>query len=141
MRTFLLSGLCLVTNIAFACAKEANRDRARCFVEGKIRIVSPVRQTKNKGGLIEMHYNDGGTMMIRIVDADGKRFDVYVDHRLDRERQWGTIYLNGYPDTKKSIRLSKQREFKDSIMNQLLSWHAYTDAADSKRPKYKSESR
>ena len=133
IKFFLLSAFCLGTSVASAFAKDTKQDHLRPFVEGNIRIVSPVRQTKGKDGLIEMHYNDGGTMMIRIVDADGNRFDVYVDHRLDHERQWETIYLNGYPGTKKGIRLSKQREFKDSIMKQLLSWNAYREA-DSKRP-------
>ena len=129
IRVFLVSGLCFGTSVASTFAKDMKRDHPRPFVEGNIRIVSPVRQTKSKDGLlIEMHYNDGGTTMIRIADADGKRFDVYVDHRLSRERQWGTIYLNGYPDTEKSIRLSKQHEFKDSIMKQLRTWNADGDA-------------
>jgi hypothetical protein len=27
-------------------------------------------------------YNDGGTTLIKIADAKGKKFDVYFDHRI-----------------------------------------------------------
>lgn len=119
-KALLLSYVCLITAVTSTFAKDIQRNVITPFIEGNIRIVSPIHAAKTKDGLlIETRYNDGGTSMITIIDAHNKSFDVYVDHRLAREKEWGTIYLNGYPGSRDSIRLSKQSEFKNKIMKQL----------------------
>lgn len=88
------------------------------FIEGDICIVPPVQLVKERKGLVrETHYNDGGTIMITIIDVKGKSFDVYIDHRIGE--YGGTIYLNGYPDTNRSIRIRNQVEFKNKILRNL----------------------
>ena len=119
-KTLLLSYICLVTSAAFIFAKDIQLNVVTPFVEGNIRIISPIQAATTKDGLlIERRYNDGGTRVITIIDAHGKSFDIYVDHRLAHEKQWGTIYLNGYPGSRNGIRLSKQTEFKNKIMMQI----------------------
>lgn len=119
-KALLLTYICLAAAAASTSAKDMQRNVISPFIEGNIRIISPIQPAKTKDGLlIKGHYNDGGTSMITIIDAHGKSFDVYVDHRMTREKEWGTIYLNGYPGSRDSIRLSKQSEFKNKIMTQL----------------------
>lgn len=120
IRVLFLSGLLMGGIVASNVAMDKRGPVVKPFVEGDIRVVSPIRRAKSKEGLfVERRYNDGGTTMIRIVDALGKAFDVYVDRRLTRETEWGTIYLNGYPGSRGAIRILKQGQFKDRIMTQL----------------------
>ena len=72
-----------------------------------IRIVPPVTQEgydKATGTSTLNLFNDGGTRWIKIIDAEGKRFDVYIDHRLvsnesdgfSETRTSGGVYLMAY---------------------------------------------
>jgi hypothetical protein len=90
------------------------------YVDSNIHIVLPVHLAKSKDGYFpESNFNDGGTRMISIIDASGKKFDVYIDHRLEKKKQWGTVYLFAYPETPNSIRLTKQKAFKSQILDPL----------------------
>jgi hypothetical protein len=96
------------------------------FIEDGIRIVPPVKQkwpepgaNAKKGAWIVDTYDDGGTKMFTIIDAEGKAFDVYIDHRAKKKEVGGTVYLNAYPDKPGSIRLKDQKGFKDRILNGL----------------------
>src|SRR4051794_17190115 len=85
------------------------------FIEGDIRIVPPARVRQTNEGAVDVDsYNDGGTKMVTIIDATGKTFDVYVDHRVGKGR--GIIYLHGYPGERGSIRLVKQAEFRAKVL-------------------------
>ena len=87
------------------------------FIEGKIHIMLPVKLLKTKDGYIaEQNFNDGGTRMVTIIDAEGKTTDVYIDHRIDKKENWGTIYVNGYPDDPGSIRVKDQSLFRKEIL-------------------------
>jgi len=48
------------------------------FVQGATRIATPVTWEKNKIA----RFWDGGTLLIPVRDAEGRLFDVYIDHRL-----------------------------------------------------------
>lgn len=90
------------------------------FVERNIRIVPPVKQQFSKNGDIVMGlYSDGGTKKFVITDAEGKKFDVYIDHRINKKKEWGTFYLNGHPNSANSIRIIDQRGFKEKIMKDI----------------------
>lgn len=90
------------------------------FVQNDIRIVPPVIRD-DKDMLIS--YNDGGTLQFKITDAEGKKFDVYIDHRLVSDgaggfaqgKGSGDIYLLAYPGNTNSVRVVNQREFKKKI--------------------------
>jgi hypothetical protein len=115
-KSLVLSLICLVT-VSCMLPKGVRPKVASPFIEGNIRIVPPVEFAKNKRGMVEAElHNDGGTKMMTIIDSTGKSFRVYIDHRLSKKKNWGTIYLNGYPDTPGSIRLKNQRDFKEKIM-------------------------
>lgn len=58
--------------------------------------------------------NDGGTKWIKITDAEGKKFDVYIDHRIDTTTP-GSIYLIDYPGKSNSVRVVDQRDFEQKI--------------------------
>jgi hypothetical protein len=51
---------------------------------------------------------------VRIKDAAGKCFDIYVDHRLD-SRTPGAFYLRHYPGKPGSLRVINQRDFQRKI--------------------------
>lgn len=117
IEAILIVLICL-TGMSCSSSKGVRSTVAAPFVEGDIRIVPPVRVKKTKDGFVEtVIYNDGGTKMITITDADGRALNVYIDHRLNKKG--GTIYLNGYPGTKGSVHLMKQMEFKERILNSL----------------------
>jgi hypothetical protein len=90
------------------------------FIQYGIRIVPPVivdqKDTLNL-------FNDGGTRWFKITDAEGKKFDVYVDHRLvsdgankvSESKTSGDIYLMAYPGHSNSVRVLNQQEFKKKI--------------------------
>jgi hypothetical protein len=85
------------------------------FVQGGIRIVSPVRQEEgpNHTHIIDA-FNDGGTKLIRITDAEGKKFDVYFDHRIGTSTP-GAVYLVDKPGRSNSVLVVNQREFRQKI--------------------------
>jgi len=96
----------------------------RSFEQGDIRIVLPVQQEKSpNGNLVLAHWNDGGTVRIKITDATGKQFDVFFDRRFsttesgDIKREPGTIYLNAYPARSNSVLVVDQEGFKKKILN------------------------
>ena len=59
-------------------------------------------------------FNDGGTKWIKVTDAEGREFDVYVDHRIDTKTP-GAIYLFDYPGKLNSVRIVNQREFRQKM--------------------------
>jgi hypothetical protein len=90
-------------------AGEASR-----YVEDGVRITLPVTQEAG-----ETAFNDGGTKMIRITDAEGKTFDVYIAHRFSKQAEWGAVYLNAYPGTANSVRVRDQDRFKQIVLKGL----------------------
>jgi hypothetical protein len=114
--------LCLLSQVFLtACASTANvaRDSVVPFSEGKIRIVPPVKLSECKDGYDGKLYNDGGTSMITIVDAEGKAFDVYFDRRIGKKKNPPTIYLYDYPDDPGSDCLIDQAGFRKKILSQI----------------------
>ena len=90
------------------------------FIQGDIRIALPVKILLNKEGLItEKSFNDGGTFMVTIIDSNGHKFDVYIDHRIGNEKNWGVVYLNGYPEEQNSVRILNQAKFRQKILQPL----------------------
>ncbi len=87
------------------------------FVQNDIRIVPPVTQEGHdkatQTGKITL-FNEGGTQWIKIIDAEGKQFDVYIDHRIGSTTP-GAIYLHAYPDKSNSVQVLNEREFKRKI--------------------------
>ena len=87
------------------------------FVQDGIRIVPPVSE---EGSDPVSHtqtlslFNDGGTRWIKITDAKGKKFDVYIDHRIDSPTP-GAIYLNAYPGKPDSVLVLDQKDFRKKI--------------------------
>jgi len=90
------------------------------FVQNDIRIVPPVVQDEKDTLLL---FNDGGTRQFKITDAEGKKFDVYVDHRLvsngaggfSGTKTAGGIYLLDYPGHSNSVWVVNQQEFRKKI--------------------------
>ena len=80
------------------------------FVQGTIRIATPVTWETNKIA----RFWDGGTFLIPIRDAEGRVFDVYIDHRLQGPTP-GAIYLNGYPGESNSIRVLDTVGFRRKV--------------------------
>jgi hypothetical protein len=98
-----------VIAICVACAHAGS-----AFVQGGIRIVPPV--TREGHGDIERLsvFNDGGTQSFKITDAEGKHFDIYIDHRIGSPTPCA-IYLYAYPDKPQSVRVLNQRELECKI--------------------------
>ena len=85
------------------------------FVQKDIRIVPPVKQQRDdQGYLVTAEVNDGGTKEIKITDAEGRTFDVYIDHRINSKTP-GAIYLNAYPGETNSVRVANQHEFNQKV--------------------------
>jgi hypothetical protein len=93
------------------------------FVQDGIRIVPPVTEGYDKAaGTSTLNlFNDGGTRWVKITDAEGKKFDVYFDHRLVRNESGGFsktsggIYLMAYPGHSNSVWVVNQQDFKKKI--------------------------
>jgi hypothetical protein len=87
------------------------------FVQDGISIVSPVTQDghdqETRASTVSI-FNDGGTRWIKITDAEGKKFDVYIDHRIETKTP-RAVYLLDYPGKPNSVRIVNQREFKQKI--------------------------
>ena len=86
----------------------------RAFVQDGIRIVPPVEREHDGGQIIITAFNDGGTKSIKITDADGKTFNIYIDHRINSKSP-GAIYLNAYPGDSNSVRVVDQEAFKRKV--------------------------
>ena len=87
------------------------------FVQNGVRIVPPVKQegSDTDAQTVTLNiFNDGGTRWIKITDAEGNKFDVYVDHRIETKTP-GAIYLFEYPGKSNSVRIVNQREFKQKL--------------------------
>jgi hypothetical protein len=87
------------------------------FVQDGIRIVPPVTQEghdKDTQTFTLSMFNDGGTRWIKITDAEGQKFDVYIDHRIDTKTP-GAIYLIDYPGKSNSVRVVNQGDFRQKI--------------------------
>jgi hypothetical protein len=88
--------------------------------DNEFHIVPPVKQRSGPGEPFTFHlYNDGGTKMIRVTDARGQVFEVYFDHRIGHQTNWGAIYINGYPDDPGSIRVSNPFRFRTQILKDI----------------------
>ena len=91
------------------------------FVQGDIRIALPVQLQTN--AMREL--KDGGTRVLPIIDATGRRYEVFFDRRFsqtpggDLVRAPGTIYLNGYPGKKESVLILNQNDFKRRVLKDL----------------------
>ncbi|MBI5818162.1 MAG: hypothetical protein HZA88_04180 [Verrucomicrobia bacterium] len=113
--------VCSLGAILFEACDSSQRithTNANSFIEGAISVVPPVKlKTSREGVETFVSYNDGGTMMITIIDSVGKSIDVYCDHRIGKTP--GTIYLNAYPDDPGSIRVKDQAGFKKKILEPL----------------------
>jgi hypothetical protein len=96
----------LAIGVLGLCAGCARSDGP--FVQGTIRIVPPVALED----LASFH--DGGTRWIKITDAEGKKLDVYIDHRLHSPTP-GAVYLFALPGESNSVRVAHQREFQRKI--------------------------
>ena len=93
-----------------ACAYSADP-----FVQNDIRIVPPVKQQVDEHGTnVVMFFHDGGTKQIKITDAEGRTFDIYIDHRLFTKTP-RAIYLIAYPDKTNSVRVLDKRDFTKKI--------------------------
>ena len=115
-----LGVLTLVFVIVFGCYVHHVNNEANFFVQGSIRIALPVTMPVDKSGAItQVGFNDGGTKMIKIFDAKGASFNVYIDHRINYQKNWGTIYLNDYPDSPHSVRIIDQTNFRKKIIKPL----------------------
>ena len=85
------------------------------FVQGSIRIVPPVRQEEGENHTRRVDlFNDGGTKMFRITDAEGKKFDIYFDHRISTTTP-GAVYLVDYPGRPTSVRVLDLQDFRRKI--------------------------
>ena len=112
----------LITLLAcLACVSCATGPRP--FVQGDIMIVPPVRQeTDARGHFALTHWNDGGTVKIKMTDATGRPFDVFFDHRITDtdsgkfKTEPGTIYLNAYPARSNSVLVVDQEGFKKRVL-------------------------
>ena len=88
------------------------------FIQKDLIIVSPIKKAVTKTGeYVETTFNDGGTKMIRFTDAENHQFDLYIDHRIGEENEWGSLYLNGYPGTPASIHILDRDRFKEYFSN------------------------
>ena len=93
------------------------------FVQGNITVVPPVEQeTDTNGHFVLTHWNDGGTVKIKMTDAAGQQLDVFFDHRITStdsgkfKTEPGTIYLNAYPARSNSVLVVDQEGFKRKVL-------------------------
>jgi hypothetical protein len=114
----------LITIVCLACASCMHVPKA--FIQGDIRIKPPIAfvgaATSGTSTTYSVSYfNDGGTQWIKIVDAEGSPFDVYIDRRFNTAndeitQEPGTIYLNAYPARSNSVLVVDQERFKKEIL-------------------------
>ena len=113
---------------------EGDRDKPeahlKAFIQDEVEIVLPVKPAKDaEGKPIIQAWPDGGTTMVRIMDAAGKEWDVYFDRRLTLSPALRpgeevktvsnpeTVYLNAYPSEPGSILVIDQKRFKDLVLS------------------------
>lgn len=93
----------LIAVLCVGCA-----DSAREFVQGDIHIAAPVNvQSRIATG-------DGGTVTVRLFDANGRSFLVYVDHQIGSPTP-GAIYLHAYRGERNSVRVLDEPYFKSIV--------------------------
>ena len=115
--TFLLCIFCV------SCTPE----RAS-FTQGDLRIALPVTEdgydTVTHSHPMYM-INDGGTRLVKITDAVGNRFDIYIDHRISvipsggLKTESGTIWLNAYPGSTNALRVNDQKGFRLKVLKEI----------------------
>ena len=118
----------VITLVCLACLSCSHVSKP--FVQGDIRIVPPVTWVGNEkigstNAFTVNHFNDGGTEWIKIVDAEGARFDIYRDRRFKEvagtwTNEPGTIYLNAYPASSNTVLIADQKRFKKDILKDIL---------------------
>jgi len=79
------------------------------FFQSGIRITPPVHTA-----FYSTIMADGGTAEGTIIDAKGRTFPVFIDHRLGTETP-GAIYLMAYPGRWGSVRIRNEAEFKQKL--------------------------
>lgn len=89
------------------------------YVQKGLVIAPPVKQANNGQGPIFSVLSDGGTTRVKFTDSRDRPFEVFIDHREGRVKDWGTYYINGYPGRPESIRVTKPLEFEKKIMKDL----------------------
>jgi hypothetical protein len=107
--------------LAGCCSDNANPGS---FTQGSLTIAPPIKIVNSDSGPVKDNlkwfdvypYNDGGTIMVKVIDANGRHFDIYIDNR---GRTDGPIYMNGYPGDKRSVYIRDQDRFKAKIMTSL----------------------
>jgi hypothetical protein len=104
MKTFSL--LLVSVYLLAGCVSASNHD----FVQGWIRITPPVQEDMTPRAPAA----DGGTMSGSFIDAKGRKFDYYIDHRLNTKTP-GAIYLRDYPGRWRSVRVRNEAEFKEVL--------------------------
>ena len=99
--------LIIVAGLCVGCTKAGQE-----FVQGSIRIATPVTRETGKGGKI----HDGGSLLIPIRDAKGREFWIFIDHGIDSPTP-GAIYLDvgpeAYPPSR--IRVIDVQGFKQTV--------------------------
>jgi hypothetical protein len=98
----LLLSVCLLAG----CVSASNHD----FVQGWIRITPPVQFDMTPS----IPAADGGTLCFSFVDAKGRKFDYYIDHRLSSKTP-GAIYLRDYPGRWRSVRVHNEAKFREVL--------------------------
>ena len=84
---------------------------ASAFVQDDITIAPPIKHAE-----IQPALDDGGTIRAALIDARGKKFVIYIDHRVGSPTP-GDVYLYAYPKKKGSVHVVNQREFRTRLGN------------------------
>ena len=100
-----LALLLISVSLLAGCASVPNTD----FVQGRVRITPPVHTE-----IAQFLMADGGTWGGTITDAKGRKFPVFVDHRLETKTP-GAIYLMAYPGRWRSVRVSDEAQFRQKL--------------------------
>ena len=103
----------LVASLAWiVCAGCAHTNAP--FIQDRITIVPPVTQEHDARGYMFNLHNDGGTKEIKLTDATGREFDVYIDHRIGTTTP-GAFYLFDYPGKPHSVQVRDEHDFFQKI--------------------------
>jgi len=104
MKAFFI--LFISVSLLAGCVSAPSND----FVQGTIRITPPVQFDPTPMPLAA----DGGTFGSSFIDARGRKFDYYIDHRLGTKTP-GAIYLFDYPGRWRSVRIKNEAELKQKL--------------------------
>ena len=75
-------------------------------------IIFPIDESSIFSG----YYQDGGNIMIKCIDANGKIQVLCIHHMMGRESEWGDVYYGVVHPTKKGgINLGKSKDFTKFI--------------------------